>query len=202
MTIFRKIKSVLSILVVFILVIATNLIDRSSFNKVRDAVENIYEDRLIAKDIINKFSNNLYEIEIAYHKANVLEPFIVDSSLVESLRQQLSAFKSTTLTAEESIELKSFEKELQVIVDSHRFNETFSDENKTSAYFVNLKEHISTLSEIQMKEGHKLVYNAQKEFDLVDLFTKLEIFFLIFLAILIQIVILYKPKKAITEELD
>jgi hypothetical protein len=36
---------------------------------------------------------------------------------------------------------------------------------------------------------------SQKAIDMIDLFTHLEIYFLIFLAIAIQVIVMYNPKK-------
>jgi hypothetical protein len=65
MTFYNKIKWVLGILMVFVLIVATNLIDRSNFIQVRDSVVTIYEDRLIANDLIFEISKLVQEKEIA-----------------------------------------------------------------------------------------------------------------------------------------
>lgn len=65
MTFFNKIKWVLSILMVFVLIVTTNLIDRNNFIRVKDSVVTIYEDRLIAKDLIFEMSKAVQEKEVA-----------------------------------------------------------------------------------------------------------------------------------------
>jgi len=55
MAFYNKAKWILGILMVFVLIIATNLIDKNNFLKVRDSVVTIYEDRLVAKDLIFYF---------------------------------------------------------------------------------------------------------------------------------------------------
>jgi len=50
---------------VFVLIIATNLIDRNNFTRVKDSVITIYEDRLVANDLIFEMSNSFQEKEIA-----------------------------------------------------------------------------------------------------------------------------------------
>jgi len=52
MRFYNKVKWVLGILIVFILILATNLIDRNNFIRVKDSVVTIYEDRLIASDLV------------------------------------------------------------------------------------------------------------------------------------------------------
>ena len=55
MTFFNKIKWTLGILMVFVLIVTTNLIDRNNFVRVKDSVVSIYEDRLVAKNLILEF---------------------------------------------------------------------------------------------------------------------------------------------------
>ena len=61
MNFFNKIKWILGILIVFVLIITTNLIDRNNFVRVRDSVVTIYEDRLIVKGIIYDISKTIQE---------------------------------------------------------------------------------------------------------------------------------------------
>mgnify|MGYP006207280059 CR=1 FL=1 len=65
MNFYDKIKWVLGILMVFVLIITTNLLDRNNFVRVKDSVVSIYEDRLIANDLIFEISNSIKQKEIA-----------------------------------------------------------------------------------------------------------------------------------------
>jgi hypothetical protein len=47
MTVFNRLKWILGILMVFVVILATNLLDRNNFLRVRDSVVAIYEDRLV-----------------------------------------------------------------------------------------------------------------------------------------------------------
>jgi hypothetical protein len=49
---------------IFILIITTNLIDKSNFTRVKDSVVAIYEDRLIANDLIFEISNSIGQKEV------------------------------------------------------------------------------------------------------------------------------------------
>jgi len=68
MKLYTKVKWVLGILMIFILIIATNLIDRNNFVRIKDSLETIYEDRLVAKDLIFKISKSVQEKELALAK--------------------------------------------------------------------------------------------------------------------------------------
>ncbi len=65
MTFYNKIKWVLGILMVFILILCTNLIDRNNFIRVKNSVVTIYNDRIIASDLIFEMSKLFHEKEIA-----------------------------------------------------------------------------------------------------------------------------------------
>ena len=54
---------------------------------------------------------------------------------------------------------------------------------------------LDDLSQIQMREGRMQMAISQRAIDVVELFTQIEIYLLIFLAIAIQLVIIYQPAK-------
>ena len=60
---------------------------------------------------------------------------------------------------------------------------------------ITVKGNLISLSAIQLEEGRKQVSISKKAIDVVELFTNMEIYILIFLAVLIQIIIIYSPKK-------
>jgi hypothetical protein len=65
LTIFNKIRWVASILLVFVIVLVTNLIDREKYNSIRQSITTIYEDRIVASDLIFELSLLIQEKELA-----------------------------------------------------------------------------------------------------------------------------------------
>jgi len=59
-----------------------------------------------------------------------------------------------------------------------------------------VKDNLYDLSKIQLDEGKKQMSISEKAISSVELFTQIEIYILIFLAILIQIIVIYKPKDS------
>jgi len=51
------------------------------------------------------------------------------------------------------------------------------------------------LSKVQLNEGKRQMILNNKTMENIDLFAQLEIIFLIIMAVLVQIIILYKPKE-------
>jgi hypothetical protein len=50
------------------------------------------------------------------------------------------------------------------------------------------------LSKVQLKEGKRQMSLSEKTMDTIELFTQVEIIFLIVMAVLIQLIVLYQPK--------
>lgn len=65
MTIFTKIKWVASVLLVFFIVLITNIIDRENFNRLSYSVTTMYEDRIVASDLIFEMSRIIHDKELA-----------------------------------------------------------------------------------------------------------------------------------------
>jgi hypothetical protein len=203
MTLFNKIKWILGITMIFMLIVSTNLIDRNSFLQVRNSVETIYEDRLIAKDIIVSILQLIQEKELAVAVQD--STFFVkrNTAVNQQLETLLTQFAATELTKQERQILANFNESLSKL-------ETMETEFVQNSYFpataleqqlAAVRGKLATLSKIQLEEGRRQVAISRKALDTVDLFTRLEIYGLIILAVLVQILILYRPKQEEQEPL-
>jgi hypothetical protein len=56
----------------FFLVLATNLVDRSNFNRIKNSVISIYEDRLVAKGIIFDMNALVNQKQVALLKGDTI----------------------------------------------------------------------------------------------------------------------------------
>ncbi|WP_420386903.1 MCP four helix bundle domain-containing protein [Roseivirga sp.] len=197
MKLFDKIKWILGILIVFVLIAATNLIDRSNFVQVRESVETIYQDRLIAKDLILDIYKAVQEKEIALitSDANFFEAR--NSILNEEMKQLLESFEHTRQTENEQQVFGRLKENYNALVskESKLVSNDFSDSRELLELVRKLEGDLYALSDIQISEGSRLLSVSKRATDSVEFFTQLEIGILILLAILIQIIILYQPKK-------
>jgi len=57
-----------------------------------------------------------------------------------------------------------------------------------------VKENLYDLAKIQLSEGRRQMHISQKSVDTIELFTHIEIYMLIILAIIVQVIVIYKPK--------
>ncbi|CAM1333526.1 MCP four helix bundle domain-containing protein [Tenacibaculum aestuariivivum] len=197
MAFYNKIKWVLGILMVFVLILATNLIDRNNFLRVKDSVITIYEDRLVANDLIFEMSKAVQEKEVAIVKSDSIFFLERNKQVNKDIQDLIFRFKQTKLTKEESDTFNDFNKNFQLLKNSEAVftQSNFSQNILLNNRVKNIKENLYKLSKIQLNEGARQTSMSKKAIDSVELFTQMEIYILIFLAILIQIIVIYKPKE-------
>lgn len=196
MNVFNKLKWVMIVAVVFALVLATNLIDRRSFRNINDSIVSIYEDRLLVKNVILDISTTINKKEVAFLTQDTAYLAANNAALSDTLNSDLLKIKDTNLIEREEEYLNTLKEKIAVMLQSENelIQNQFStlDEYKTVIREVN--ETLDVLAHIQMKEGKRVFIRSQKDMDSVELFTQLEIYFLIGLAIIALIIILYKPR--------
>ncbi len=182
--------------VVFALVLATNLIDRRSFRNINDSIVSIYEDRLLVKNIILDMSTTINKKEVAFLTQDTAYLAANNTALSDTLNSDLLKIKDTNLIENEEGYLKTLKEKIALMLQSENelIQNQFStlDDYKTIIGEVN--ETLDELAHIQMKEGKRVFIKSQKDMDSVELFTQLEIYFLIGLAIIALIIIFYKPE--------
>ena len=194
---YNKLKWILGILMVFVLIIATNLIDKHNFVQVRDSVVTIYEDRLVANDLIFEMLKSVQQKEIAVS--------LVDSTFFESknakvnqdLQALVSRFEDTKLTSTEATVFTDFKANVELLLASETklLTSNYNDNSEVVTHIENLKTNLSDLAKIQLVEGNRQMSISKRALDSVELFTQIEIFILVFLAIVIQIIVMYNPKE-------
>ncbi len=197
MTILSKVKWILGISVVFFLILATNLIDKENFNKANRATTSLYEDRLVAKGILLDITFLLHEKEVAYFKNDSaflqtqLEP------MNASINELISAFEKTSMIGAENrtfMELRKNISSLEKIENSISSYDSKSGERMLNQLELALQ-NIKRLTAIQTQEGKRQVSHAKKAFDSVKLYTTIEIYMLLALAIIAQFIVIYSAKK-------
>ncbi|MHB0756026.1 MCP four helix bundle domain-containing protein [Polaribacter sp. M15] len=198
MTVFDKIKWILGVLIIFVLIITTNLIDKDNFTRVKDTAITIYEDRLIAKDLIFKVSNKINTKEVAIVSSDLDFFKHENSSVNKEIDQLLFSFEQTNLTTEESYVFNNLKEQISALtkLENASLNDVNSANRKNYLNIIlQIKKSLKNLSEIQIREGGRLMSVSKKALSTIELFTQIEIYFLVFLAVIVQIIIIYNPKK-------
>lgn len=197
MSFFNKLKWILGILLVFVLIVATNLIDRDNFAQVRDAIVTIYEDRLVANDLIFDMSEAIHQKHIAVIKMDTTFLRGENQGLNSTLKELIDRYETTKLTSNEQKafdRLKADFSELQAL--------EMSDDLATTQERLAIIEKINSLeggleqlSKIQLDEGRRQMKIGKGAMNSVELFTQMELYLLLSLAIVIQVIILYNPSN-------
>jgi len=197
MVFFNKIKWILGILMIFVLVVATNLIDRSNFFRLKDSVTAIYEDRLVANDLIFDISKSIQKKKMAVALSDTLYFSEKNNTVSEDIQGLILRFEETNLTSDERIIFETFKENLEVLNQFEiRFIASgFSQKDELLHHLSDLSTNLYDLSKIQLEEGGRQMALSKKAIHTVDLFTQIEIYILIFLGVLVQIIIIYKPKE-------
>jgi len=197
MKVYDKIKWILAILIVFVLILATNLIDKNNFTRVRDSVITLYEDRLVAKSLLFDMAKSVQEKEIAILKNDTAFFNGRNKNINADLDRLVSEFRDTKLTKEEAKLFKTLENNLSELKSAEtKYSKSNFEENKILLNQIDqFKNNLDNLSDIQLKEGSRQLSISKEALKTVELFTQIEIYFLIALAVAIQLLILYNPPK-------
>jgi len=197
MTFFDKIKWTLGILMVFALILITNLIDKNNFTRVKDSVVSIYEDRLVVNDLIFEMSKLVQEKEMGIVLSNTNSNTKKNSFIDEKMKDFIEKYEATKLTVEERTVFNNFKDNIQSLskMESSVFDNDFKEKETKLTLVFEIKENLYDLTKIQLNEGKKQMSISQKAIDTVELFSQIEIYFLVFLAIVVQIIVMYDPKK-------
>ena len=197
MAFYNKVKWILGILIVFVLIVTTNLIDKNNFVRVRDSVVTIYEDRVVASDLIFDLSKSVQEKEMAAALTDTIFFNNKSAQLDKNITELLSRYDQTKLTKKEKKTLNNLKVEFEGLRASENklVNSNFSDKISFFNNISNIQENLYDLSKIQLREGKRQMSISKKAVDKLEIFTQIEIYLLAFLAIVIQIIIIYQPKQ-------
>lgn len=202
MTTFAKVKSIAAVLVIFLVVLATNLIDKDNFERVELSVEKIYEEQLLTKDAIINLTNLIHEKKVAlitqdtnYYnlKANICNKEI--ASRIEDCKRGFTNRK-------EGYILNDLKDNCNLIFDMEKSQSEIYSVNKIEYYnrIGFIEEEIGKLAAVQLKEGKRHKFISREAIASAKLFARIEIYLLIVIAIAVQLIILYPAKKTIITE--
>lgn len=196
MSFYNKLKWVLAIVLVFVLLVTTKIIDSRHFRKVKDSVVTIYEDRLIADDLIFEMSRSLHEKEIA---AVVMDTGFfkrLNRDVNKDIEDYISRFEQTKLTTKEKTVFDNFKANFDRLRKTEQafISDEFSSNESILQDITNIREDLYELSKIQLVEGNRQMSISKEAIESVDFYGKIEIYFLAFIAVLILILVLFKPK--------
>lgn len=186
MKLFDKVKWVSGVLLVFVIVLATNLIDKDNFNRLKNSITTIYEDRIVASDLLFEIALLVHEKELALASNDSTFTTTRNEAIFNQIEAYLTRYEETKLTTEEQNLFNGLKENLQ------QFS---AAQNRNTQLQQAINSALQNLSKIQVDEGHRQMKMSTKTMESINLFTQIEVIFLVIIAILVQVIILYKPKN-------
>ena len=189
LTVSNRIKIGFAFAIVFLLVLATNRLDKRRFDRINESLTSIYEDRLVAK-------GHLYQLSSVFHKKE--KALLSDSQNAKDVMAQSNIdqlildYNATKLTNEEKAVFNKFRQDyeaLRVIENTSSDIDSASNKSKMKMHLNRIQEDLDNLAKIQISEGESLTKFAQNSFDTSDTMSKIEIAVILLIGIVVQFII-------------
>ena len=194
MKFFAKIRWVASILLVFFIVLITNLIDRENFNRLSYSVTTMYEDRIVASDLLFEMSRIIKEKQIAVLTSDKIFFDSENDKYNREIEQLVDNYKLTKSTEKEKIAFNQLQEELKSLKHKEKSSNNLSNGDVLKS-IEKIDQHLYKLSKIQLQEGKQQLFISNRAKETINLYSQVEIIFLILMAVLIQVIIFYNPKE-------
>ena len=197
MNIVNKAKWFLAVLGVFLLILATNLIDKNNFIRVEESVDNIYNKRLLAKELLLDVSSKFHKKELAYALNDSTYINTQNNAVNAEISKLLEMFDRAESNRKEDAIIKKLNLNHTKLVEleSNSLSKNILYTSECAEIFSAINTNIVELADEQVKEGRNQKFLAGKAVENVKLFSQIEIYFLILLGLILQFIILYNPKK-------
>ena len=141
-----------------LLVLFSNYIDRDHTNNVKNSINTLYNDRLIAEDYILKMTIDVYQIKEALNtstsKSNIGDERI--TNLLSDIHAVCNAYLKTKLTESEDIRFTELRQLLNEFEPSQVNSIQFKSENANKALVL-----LNELSAIQLEESKLIMDRAE-----------------------------------------
>lgn len=188
----QKFKAAIAMLIVFLIVMATNLIDTQHFSTIQKSYTSVYEDRLLAENYLFQISRYLHErnLSLALEKHDAI---MVSDTLDYFVNDVILKYELTKLTLEERQYFESLKiglERLKTMENELKKTITSSEEYKLQIDFTDQIQmtwaDLNGLSQIQLSESKKLVQDSDQIINTHNNITsQLEIAILIVLGLII-----------------
>ncbi|HKK76838.1 MAG TPA: hypothetical protein VJ953_17310 [Saprospiraceae bacterium] len=189
MEIINKIKWALTLLLVFFSILATNLIDKNNFRKIKTSVVTIYEDRIVANDLIFEYLLLTHEKELALAASDQTFFSQRNPEVNQELNRVTEQYEATKLTKDEAISFGALREDLDQLMVMEESINISTPKEAYRLLLSDIKKNLDKLAQIQLEEGRKQMTMSRNTFKEVESFTRIENYCLIALAILIPIII-------------
>ena len=160
MRLLNKLKWVASIVMIFGVILATNLIDKDNFAKVEESVDAIYEDVLLTKDRILEMNMIVHEMELAFVLEDETYYETKASTAQDRIYDLLADCEKVVETKQEENLLIDLQDNLGELFKVQLDSTSLSEEGKNQVIqqFEMIRYNIVELGEIHVEEGLSLIH--------------------------------------------
>ncbi|XOV94924.1 MAG: MCP four helix bundle domain-containing protein [Bacteroidota bacterium] len=199
----QRVRAGIALVIVFLLILATNLIDNHHFEIVQRSMTSIYEDRLMAKNHIYRISRQLEIKRNLLQTKGLANAAEINQAANDSIKILLERYSETKLTEAESRHFASlktrmnqlFQQEANFVAGNMIDEELPSLNSNVESFYTGIFSELDALSDIQITEGKRELLFSTKSIDSSNLISKIEIATLILIGIVLQLLIFLKPLK-------
>lgn len=188
-----------ALLVVFLLVFATNRIDKRHFETVQDTLTTVYNDRVVAQDYVYKMNNIMHQ-----KRLHLLDSKAVNKqdNLNKEFATLIDVFTTTKLTPKESKIFNDLKQNFETLKRNENKTEGQENQQKIIENISSIETDLNSLALIQLSESKYKVGIAQKSLDTNNLMSNLEIVFLVLIGVVVQFVVFYSVKNSMVKEVE
>lgn len=197
----RKFERIVALLLVFILVIATNVMDNTSFRVVKESIGNIYEDRLVAYDLTYKMHNEVADRRVTLLTSDTKQQQATIKQFNASIDQLITQYATTKLTTKEAGYFEVLQAQFESLkqLENKYISATEGAENtqllnSMETELAGIVSTLNSLATIQIDEGKRQVINSNRAIKTSDMLSKFEIVSIVVIGLLILFLIIYEPK--------
>ncbi|WP_285649726.1 MCP four helix bundle domain-containing protein [Allomuricauda sp. NBRC 101325] len=193
MTIKQRINVGFVLAIAFFLVLASNRLNRRSYNILEQTVSSVYEDRLVAQEYIYQLNNLFHEKELELSKVGIQYK---NELITNNINQIFNDFSNTELTTKELVyftELRNNFIQLQEL--EHQINGDSNLKFQKNKVLEDINSNLDELAEVQLTEAQQLTHRSQKSLKVSKLLSTLEIGFLTVIGILFLFIVFYPNKR-------
>lgn len=191
----QKTKAAMALGTIFVLILATNVMDKSHFSELQDSFSAVYEDRLVAEIYIYKLSAQLHTKKKVFDELNDLGVYDrnTNQALNDSIRTLLSKYEETKLTEKEALLFTALKKNITDLLlleaDHTQLALGSKRRERVGEQYRKLAVNLDGLSEIQLLEGKNLTDNSRRIIAASNVTSQLEICILIIAGLIVQALI-------------
>ena len=181
-TIKNKLSASLVLLTLCLLVLLSNYLDRLHTRKVKNYIATLYDDRLVAEDLILKMTSNIYQIREASNSD--LDPADKFKSFDKSLDDFNNAYRpyiQTKLTPTEkkiALQLREHVKNIRRAISRNNY----SSSKHTGKALLSLNK----LSEVQIEESKLIMKRSESEYAAIKTTSQFAVAILIIILLVLQ----------------